>query len=139
DISFIDADIIDPTKIDPEELKKVPREVRSLIGPVQKLKSYSAEKPQAPSVIMEKVKKTKSGRLIVPPLDYWRGQYKKTDAFGNMIEITEGTPSVRPSNRKRHSLDSNVSSKKRKFIKNTEGKELNFDDIDDENFYGSYA
>lgn len=144
DISFMDEEILDPTKIDPEDLKKVPREVRSLIGPIKKLKSYSAEKAQ--SQVISNMKKTKSGRLSVPPLDYWRGQYKKTDAFGNVIEITEGSPAIRPSNRKgtRHTIERDGINIRKKRLREFKIKELNFEDeeleeFDDDNVVYEYV
>lgn len=98
DIRFIkDDELLDPSKISPEDLKKVPREVRSLLGPINKLKP-----PQTPITDpSQRFLKSKSGRVIVPPRDYWRGQVKKTDAFGNFIEVSEGSPSVQTMNRRR--------------------------------------
>lgn len=95
DIRFIDDEVLDPTKVSADDLKKVPREVRSLLGPINKLK-----RPQESTPVVG-FRRTKSGRVIVPPQDYWRGQVKKTDAFGNFIEVAEGSPSVETSRRRR--------------------------------------
>lgn len=47
--------------------------------------------PSPSADIASKLKKTRSGRHVVPPLAWWRNQNRRCDVDGNLIEITEGS------------------------------------------------
>lgn len=45
--------------------------------------------------------RTKRGRKVVPPLEFWRGEAIRRDFYGNTLEIVSGTPETKPKKRKK--------------------------------------